>query len=239
MGAEGEWSGRIARYDWERAHAALDERGLALLPRLLTAAECRALRALYARDERFRSSVDMERHRFGRGAYRYFSRPLPEPVQALRRALYPALARIANAWQERLGLPDRYERTLAGFLSRCRRAGQTRPTPLLLRYERHGFNCLHQDLYGRVAFPLQVTVLLSRPERDFRGGDFLLVEQRPRQQSRGEAVALRQGEAIVFPTRERPVEGARGPYRAQLRHGVSRLLAGERIALGVIFHDAR
>lgn len=230
---------RIAAIDWERAAASLDAVGHARLPGLLRAAECRRLQRLFGQDEAFRSSVDMERHRFGRGAYRYFARPLPPLVEELRRRLYPPLARIANAWQERLGAPERYERSLGGFLARCRREGQTRPTPLLLRYESQGFNNLHQDLYGRVAFPLQVAILLSDPERDFEGGDFLLVEQRPRQQSRGEAVALRRGEAVVFPTRERPVEGARGAYRAQLRHGASRLLAGERYVLGVIFHDAR
>jgi hypothetical protein len=230
---------RLAAVDWVAAQDALDEVGHVRLPRLLSAAECRTLAQLYPRDERFRSTVNMAQHRFGRGEYRYFTRPLPPLVEALRRALYPPLARVANRWQERLRAPDRYERSLAGFLGRCRAAGQERPTPLLLRYEREGFNCLHQDLYGSVAFPLQVTILLSRPERDFSGGEFLLVEQRPRQQSRGEAVSLCQGEAIIFPTRERPVEGTRGVYRAQLRHGVSRLIEGERLALGIIFHDAR
>ena len=230
---------RVAAIDWGTVQAALDEVGHARLPRLLSSSECRLLAKLYPRDEHFRSTVNMEQHRFGRGEYRYFARPLPPLVEDLRRALYPPLARVANAWQERLSAPDRYERTLASFLRRCRAAGQARPTPLLLRYEQEGFNCLHQDLYGSVAFPLQVTVLLSRPELEFRGGDFLLVEQRPRQQSRGEAVALRHGEAIIFPNRERPVEGARGSYRAQLRHGVSRVLSGDRLALGIIFHDAK
>jgi hypothetical protein len=229
----------VGEVDWAEVQRDLDERGHARLPGLLSAAECRRLARLYPEDPRFRSTVDMARHRFGLGEYRYFTRPLPRLVEELRRALYPPLARLANRWQERLGASDRFERSLAGFLRRCRRAGQTRPTPLLLRYEQGGFNNLHQDLYGSVAFPLQVTVLLSRPEHDFRGGEFLLMEQRPRQQSRGEAVALRQGEAIVFPTRERPVQGARGVYRAQLRHGVSRLHSGRRLALGVIFHDAR
>lgn len=230
---------RVDSFDWREVHACLDELGHARLPSLLTAAECRSLARLYARDERFRSTVNMQRHRFGRGEYRYFTRPLPALVEALRRSLYPHLARVANAWQKRLGDPARYERSLSGFLRACRAAGQTRPTPLLLRYEQGGFNNLHQDLYGSVAFPLQVTVLLSRPQRDFRGGEFLLLEQRPRQQSRGEAVPLCQGEAIVFATRERPVDGARGAYRAKVRHGVSRLLAGQRTALGVIFHDAK
>ena len=230
---------RVRSRDWDEVAAQLDALGHARLPRLLRAAECRALARLYGEDERFRKTVDMERHRFGRGEYRYFARPLPPLVTALRRALYPPLARIANRWQERLGLSERYEKSLRAFLARCRREGQTRPTPLLLRYEQGGENNLHQDLYGSVAFPLQVAVLLSKPGRDFEGGDFLLVEQRPRQQSRGEAIALAQGEAVVFPTRERPVEGARGVYRAQLRHGASRLLSGERSVLGIIFHDAR
>jgi hypothetical protein len=230
---------RLGAIAWQGVGESLDAKGYARLPRLLTPAECRALAGLYGQDECFRSSVNMAQHRFGVGEYRYFRRPLPPLVEGLRRALYPPLARLANAWQERLGDPLRYERSHASFLRRCRGAGQTRPTPLLLRYERDGFNHLHQDLYGSVAFPLQLTVLLSSPGRDFEGGEFLLLEQRPRQQSRGEAVALRQGEAIVFPTRERPVEGARGVYRAKLRHGVSRLHRGKRVALGIIFHDAK
>lgn len=230
---------RMEAVDVARLRSSLDALGHARIPRLLTAAECRALVRLFPRDACFRAHVNMAQHRFGRGEYRYFRRPLPPLVEALRRVLYPPLSRVANEWQRRLGEPTRFERTLGGFLRRCRAAGQTRPTPLLLRYERDGFNNLHQDLYGSVAFPLQVTVLLSRPGIDFAGGAFLLVEQRPRQQSRAEAIALEQGEAIVFPTRDRPVDGARGCYRAQLRHGVSRLLEGERLALGVIFHDAR
>lgn len=230
---------RVQSRDWRAVEASLDELGYATLPRLLGAAECRGLTRLYGRDALFRSSIDMEPRRFGRGAYRYFARPLPPLVETLRSALYPPLARIANRWQSRLGRPERFEPSLGRFLVRCRREGQTRPTPLLLRYEAQGFNNLHQDLYGRVAFPLQLAVLLSRPGRDFEGGDFLLVEQRPRQQSRGEAIALARGEAVIFPTRERPVEGARGSYRAQLRHGASRLLSGERFVLGLIFHDAK
>lgn len=225
--------------DWRGLADSLDELGHARLPRLLGADECRALARLYSRDECFRSTIDMEPRRFGRGQYRYFARPLPPLVESLRRALYPPLAGIANDWQQRLGRGERFERSLGPFLARCHRQGQTRPTPLLLRYREGGFNNLHQDLYGSVAFPLQVAILLSQPGRDFEGGDFLLVEQRPRQQSRGEAIALSRGEAVVFPTRERPVEGARGSYRAQLRHGASRLLRGERLVLGIIFHDAR
>jgi hypothetical protein len=238
-GDEGAIPARVRALDWDRVRADLDRCGHARIPGLLDPAECRALASLYRQDDRFRATVDMQRHRFGRGEYRYFERPLPPLVEALRRALYPPLAGLANAWQARLGESFRYERTLPGFLRRCRAAGQTRPTPLLLRYEADGFNCLHRDLYGRVAFPLQVTVLLSRAGADFDGGEFLLVEQRPRQQSRGDAIALRQGEAIVFPTRDRPVAGARGAIRAQLRHGVSRVHRGERHALGIIFHDAR
>ena len=225
-------------FDWQAIARALDEDGCARVPKLLTSGECDALARLYDRSGRFRKTVDMQRHRFGVGEYRYFERPLPEPVEELRRSLYPPLARIANRWQQRLGAPERYPRTLAAFLRRCATAGQRRPTPLLLRYRTGGYNCLHRDLYGRVAFPLQVAICLSHPERDFRGGEFLLVENRARQQSRGEVVALQQGEAVVFPTRERPVASARGWSRAQVRHGVSSLVSGERRALGIIFHDA-
>ena len=226
-----------AKIDWRRVHADLDEWGFARIPDMLGARECEALAGLYDRDERFRKTVSMERHRFGRGEYRYLRYPLPRDVARLRRALYPPLARIANAWQQRLRAPERFEPTLAAFLRRCHEAGQARPTPLLLRYAAGGFNSLHQDLYGPIAFPLQVTVLLSDPT-DFDGGEFLLVEQRPRQQSRGSAIALERGEAVVFATRERPVAGARGDFRAALRHGVSPLRSGHRTALGVIFHDA-
>lgn len=229
----------VARIDWEAVAADLDAHGFARLPGLLGARDCAALAALYDRGDAFRKTISMEQHRFGRGEYRYFRYPLPPVVTALRRALYPPLARIANRWQARLDDARRFEPGLAAFTRRCHREGQARPTPLLLRYAAEGFNCLHQDLYGAVAFPLQVTVQLARPGVDFEGGEFLLVEQRPRQQSRGAAVALGRGEAIVFPTRERPVEGARGVYRASLRHGVSPLRSGTRIALGLIFHDAR
>jgi hypothetical protein len=229
----------VGRIDWKRAAADLDAWGFARIPRVLGARECGQLAALYARDAAFRKTISMDAHRFGSGEYRYFRYPLPPRVQRLRAALYPALAPIANAWQERLGDAARFEPTLAGFLRRCHAQGQRRPTPLLLHYEAGGFNNLHQDLYGAIAFPLQVTVQLSRPQVDFEGGEFLLVEQRPRQQSRGCAIALEQGEAIVFATRERPVEGARGAYRAALRHGVSPLRAGSRTALGIIFHDAK
>lgn len=230
---------RLDAIAWTAVAEALAQHGHARLPGLLSVAECRSLTRLYAEDARFRKTIDMGAHRFGEGEYRYFARPLPPLVAALRTALYPPLAGIANRWQERLAAAERFEPSLRGFLRRCAAAGQQRPTPLLLHYREGGFNCLHQDLYGAVAFPLQVAIGLSAPGRDFRGGEFLLVEQRPRQQSRGEAIALAQGEAVVFPTRERPVAGARGSYRAQVRHGVSRLLAGERFTLGIIFHDAR
>ena len=228
----------MVRTDWKRVADDLDRWGYARIPRVLGARECGRLAALYPCDEAFRKTISMDAHRFGSGEYRYFRYPLPTRVQQLRAALYPKLARIANAWQERLGDPAHYEPTLAGFLRRCHAQGQRRPTPLLLHYESGGFNNLHQDLYGPIAFPLQVTIQLSRPGIDFDGGEFLLVEQRPRQQSRGSAIALAQGEAIVFATRERPVDGARGVYRAALRHGVSPLHAGSRTTLGIIFHDA-
>ncbi len=230
---------RLAATDWPRLAAALDEEGHARLPGLLTAPECRELCGLYGDAERFRKRVDLGRQRFGVGEYRYFAHPLPPLVAALRTHLYPPLARIANGWLERLGSDERFPATLARFLAHCREREQTRPTPLLLRYEAGGYNRLHQDLYGEVVFPLQIACLLNRPERDFTGGEFLLVEQRPRQQSLGEAIALACGEGIVFPCRERPVSGARGPYRAQLRHGVSRVRSGERRTLGIIFHDAK
>jgi len=230
---------RAARVDWAMVRASLDAMGFARIPDLLAAGECRSLAALFDDATRFRARVDMARHRFGEGEYRYFGRPLPPLVSALRAALYAPLARIANGWLERLGAEPRLPASLAGFLATCRAAGQRRPTPLLLRYGPGGFNCLHRDLYGAVAFPLQVTILLSAPGRDFTGGEFLLVEQRPRLQARGEAIALRRGEAVVFPTRERPVQGARGIGRAGVRHGVSRIHSGQRVALGLIFHDAR
>ena len=230
---------RVDALDWAGLRDALDEVGHARIPSALTARECGALARLYSDDARFRKTVCMERHRFGLGEYRYFGRPLPDLVEALRAAFHPHLARVANEWESRLGTETRYETSQRAFARRCRAAGQERPTPLLLRYEAGGYNCLHQDLYGEVAFPLQVAICLSRRDSDFRGGEVLLVEQRPRQQSRGDAIALDRGEAVIFPTRERPVKGARGWYRATVRHGVSRLHEGERLTLGVIFHDAR
>jgi hypothetical protein len=229
---------RVDRHDWTRVHADLDAWGFARLPHLLDGRTCTATARLYERDALFRKTVSMDRHRFGCGEYRYFADPVPPLVAQLREALYRRLAPIADAWQERLGGPDRFPADFSAYRRRCHAAGQKRPTPLLLRYAAGGFNNLHQDLYGAVAFPLQVTISLSRPGVDFEGGEFLLVEQRPRQQSRGSAIALEQGEAIVFATRERPVDGARGVFRAGLRHGVSPLRVGERTALGIIFHDA-
>lgn len=217
---------------------ALDERGFATLPGLLAPAECRALAALYDDDAPFRSRVVMQRHGFGSGEYRYFAYPLPPLVEALRVDLYARLAPVANAWCERLGAPADFPATLAEQLARCHGAGQTRPTPLLLRYGSGDYNRLHQDLYGPLVFPLQVTVLLSEPGTDFEGGEFLLVEQRPRMQSLGEVVPLRQGDAVVFAVNERPAAGARGFHRVRMRHGVSTLRAGRRFALGMIFHDA-
>jgi len=229
---------RVDAYDWTRIHADLDTWGFARLPKLLTARECTDTARLYDDDSLFRKTISMDAHRFGSGEYRYLRDPLPPLVAGLRRALYARLAPIANAWQERLSAPERYEASHARFRARCHAAGQARPTPLLLRYDAGGFNNLHQDLYGPIAFPLQATVQLSRPDADFEGGEFLIVEQRPRQQSRGSAIALERGEAIVFATRERPVDGARGVYRAALRHGVSPLRSGRRTTLGIIFHDA-
>ncbi len=229
---------RVAALDWGAVGVELDATGCAATPSVLTEAECMALQALWAEEAPFRSRIVMARHGFGRGEYRYYAHPLPDPVAALRRALYAPLARIANGWQERLGLPSRFPDRHEGFLARCHEAGQTRPTPLLLRYEAGDFNCLHQDLYGEHGFPLQVAILLSEPGRDFTGGEFVLTEQRPRMQSRAEVVPLRQGEAVIFAVHHRPVAGTRGTYRVTLRHGVSRVRSGIRFTTGIIFHDA-
>jgi hypothetical protein len=218
----------------------LDTQGWARLPRLLTARDCTGLRALYRRDALFRSTVDMARHGFGRGEYRYFTSPLPPLVSELRAALYGPLAVTARDWARRLGRdPNVYPQTLDGFLARCHAAGQRRPTPLLLRYFPGDWNALHQDLYGAVAFPLQVLAVLSERGRDYEGGEVVLVEQRPRAQSRATAFDLARGEGLIFTNRERPVRGARGDYRVAMRHGVSALAAGERLTLGIIFHDAQ
>ncbi len=224
--------------DWDRIEAELDANGCAVLAGLLDAEQCAAYAAAYAQEGLFRSRVVMERHGFGRGEYKYFSHPLPPGLAGLREALYPPLARIANRWQAALGLDDRYPADHADYLARCHAAGQTRPTPLLLRYGAGDYNCLHQDLYGEHVFPLQVAVLLSRPWDDFSGGEFVLTEQRPRMQSRAEVVPLFQGDAVVFPVHTRPVNGTRGIYRVNMRHGVSRVRSGHRHTLGIIFHDA-
>jgi hypothetical protein len=216
----------------------LEGEGHALLPGLLGARDCRALLRSYDDRALFRSRVVMARHGFGRGEYSYFAYPLPEIVAGLRETLYPPLAEVANRWNAALGIAARFPADHAGYLRRCHRAGQTRPTPLLLRYGAGDYNCLHQDLYGEEVFPLQVTVLLAEPGRDFSGGEFVLTEQRPRRQSRAEVVPLGRGDVVVFPVHHRPVEGSRGFYRAKLRHGVSRVRSGQRHALGIIFHDA-
>ena len=230
---------RVAAVDWKEVRRSLDEAGWALLPGLVAPVDCRRLMALYPEDRRFRSTVDMARHRFGRGQYRYFRYPLPRVVRALRTHVYARLAPIANDWALALGQRVSYPATLAEFLARCARAGQRKPTPLLLTYREGGYNCLHRDLYGEVAFPLQMTVILSRPGADYEGGAFLLVEQRPRQQSVGEALLPEQGDAVLFASADRPVAGARGFYRAGVRHGVARVTRGARATLGIIFHDAR
>jgi hypothetical protein len=229
---------RVRALDWSRIGADLTAFGAATTGPLLEKAECARLAARYGEEAGFRSRVIMARHGFGRGEYRYFDYPLPAEVAALRSALYLPLAAIANAWNATLGLAERFPEQHSEFLKRCNRAGQTKPTPLLLRYEPGDYNCLHQDLYGEHVFPLQVAILLSAPGNDFAGGEFVLTEQRPRMQSRVEVVSLAQGEGVVFPVNHRPVAGARGVYRVQMRHGVSRLRSGERFTLGVIFHDA-
>ena len=223
-----------ATVDW----TSLDERGYAVLPSLFDAVACGSLAAFYDEPARFRSRIVMSRHGFGRGEYQYFAYPLPPVIGALRREIYAALAPIANRWNERMGMESPFPATHEEFILRCHGAGQRRPTPLLLRYVEGDFNCLHQDLYGEHVFPLQMAVLLSQPGEDFRGGEFVLTEQRPRQQSRVEVVPLKQGDAVVFAVNERPVRGARADYRVKMRHGVSRLRSGRRLTLGIILHDA-
>jgi hypothetical protein len=230
---------RIAALDWTSVAAALEARGCAVAGSLLTAAECASLVGNYDTDGRFRSTINMARHGFGRGEYKYFAYPLPEPVAMLRAALYPRLSMIANRWNDALGLATRYPDTHAAYLARCHDAGQTKPTPLLLQYGEGDYKCLHQDLYGELVFPLQVAILLSRPGEDFTGGEFVLTEQRPRMQARAEVVALAHTDAVIFPVHHRPIQGTRGPYRVTMRHGVSRLRSGRRHTLGIIFHDAR
>jgi hypothetical protein len=232
-------SARIGKYDWEKAASELDDFGCAVLERLMSPEECRNIASLYDHEEHFRSHVHMARHGFGKGEYRYFKYPLPGLIAGLRSALYPRLAPIANGWNERMGGKTRYPAKHAEFLALCHEGGQTRPTPLLLQYGPGDFNCLHQDLYGELAFPLQVAILFSEPGEDFTGGEFVLTEQRPRMQSRAEVVPLRQGDAVVFAVHNRPVKDSKGHYRVNLRHGVSRVRSGLRHTLGIIFHDAK
>ena len=224
--------------DWLGITDELNARGCAVIERLLSPDECEALVAIYANDSAFRSRVVMQRHGFGQGEYKYFRYPLPALVEGLRASLYAPLVEVANGWNSALGADLRYPATHAEYLERCHAAGQVKPTPLLLKYETGDYNCLHQDLYGEHVFPLQLTVLLSQPQRDFTGGEFVLTEQRPRMQSRAEVVPLAQGDAVVFAVQQRPVKGARGFYRVNMRHGVSRLRSGRRHTLGLIFHDA-
>ncbi len=237
-GRPDEGAAAIDALDWPAIERELDAFGSAVAPKLLSPEACSRLAALYTDDARFRSRIVMARHGFGRGEYKYFADPLPEIIVALRRGLYRRLAPLADRWNAMMGVDVRYPAEHEAFRARCRAAGQTRPTPLLLRYGPGDFNCLHQDVYGEHLFPLQAAILLSEPGRDFAGGEFVLTEQRPRMQSRAEVVSLRQGDGVVFAVRERPVQGARGPYRVTMRHGVSRLKSGERFTLGIIFHDA-
>src|SRR3984893_6874533 len=230
---------RVGRYDWVKIFEELNAQGGAVIEKLLSPDECRELAALYAREEYFRSHVVMARHGFGKGEYRYFKYPLPDLIGDLRTALYPRLAVIANDWNERMAIKQRYPERHAEFLKRCHDQGQTRPTPLLLQYAPGDFNCLHQDLYGELAFPLQIAILLSEPGHDFTGGEFVLTEQRPRMQSRVEVVPLRQGDAVAFAVHNRPVKGTKGNYRVNRRHGVSRVRSGQRHTVGIIFHDAK
>jgi uncharacterized protein len=230
---------RVEAIEWARVSRDLDADGYATIQRLLTADECVELAALYRQDELFRSRIIMAKHGFGRGEYKYFSYPLPDLVSGLRASVYPYLAPIANRWNEAMGVAIRFPIRHGEFLTRCHQAGQLRPTPLLLRYGADDYNCLHQDLYGEQVFPLQLAMLLSKPQTDFTGGEFVMTEQRPRMQSRPIVVPLQQGDGVVFPVHQRPVTGTRGSYRVNLRHGVSRVRSGHRHTLGIIFHDAR
>jgi len=229
---------RVTALDWPRIAADLDLHGCAVVNALLSPEECAALVDTYAVEESFRSRVVMARHGFGRGEYKYFAYPLPDVVAALRTSFYPRLSGVANRWHETLGIATRYPDDHSAFLDRCHRAGQRKPTPLMLQYGAGDYNCLHQDLYGEYVFPLQVTFLLSKPRQDFIGGEFVLTERRPRMQSRAEVVPLDQGNGVIFPVHHRPVQGTRGAYRVNLRHGVSRVRSGHRHTLGIIFHDA-
>ena len=230
---------RVESLDWPQIESDLESDGCAIAKGLLLPDQCRALAALYPQDEPFRSRVVMARHGFGRGEYKYFTYPLPEAVATLRRSLYPHLAAVANRWNQAMKIAVSYPTDHDEYLERCHAAGQIRPTPLLLQYDEGDYNCLHQDMYGEFVFPLQVAFLLSAPGEDFTGGEFMLMEQRPRMQSRGEVVPLRQGDGVIFAVHHRPVQGTRGTYRVKLRHGVSRLRSGHRHTVGIIFHDAQ
>ena len=238
-GASADPGARVSALDWPQLEEALETDGYALARGLLRPEECGALADCYSDDRLFRSTIVMARHGFGEGEYRYFAYPLPAILAALRAALYAHLAPIANRWNEALRIDSRYPPEHAAYLARCHRAGQTRPTPLILRYRAGDYNCLHQDLYGEHVFPLQATILLSTPGGDFNGGEFVLTEQRPRRQSRVEVVPLARGDAVIFPVHHRPVRGARGFHRSTMRHGVSRLRSGARYTAGIIFHDAK
>ena len=228
----------IDSVDWSGIAASLDAYGYAVIEGLLSAAQCTVLAGAYDRDSLYRSRIVMSRHGFGRGEYKYFAYPLPPLIAILRSAIYPHLVPVANRWNEMMGLAARYPKTHAAFVERCHRAGQRRPTPLILQYAQDDYNCLHQDLYGEHVFPIQVAILLSQPNRDFTGGEFVLTEQRPRMQSRAEVVPLEQGDAVIFAVSNRPMQGTRSVYRVNLRHGVSRLRSGRRHTVGIIFHDA-
>ena len=234
----GKLADRVDALDWERVEKELDAQGSAVIENLIAPVECDALVALYPEENIFRSRVVMARHGFGQGEYKYFRYPLPGIISDLRTAVYSRLVPIANRWNEAMGIDAHYPANHAGFIERCHEAGQLRPTPLLLRYEPEDYNCLHQDLYGEHVFPIQFTLLLSQPDRQFTGGEFVLTEQRPRMQSRVEVVPLTQGYAVVFAVHRRPVRGSRRIYRVSLRHGVSRLRSGQRYTAGIIFHDA-
>lgn len=223
---------------WDRVNQSLDKNGYAVVEQMLSAQECRTIAEWYVDPGLFRSRIIMAKHGFGRGEYQYFLYPLPEMIACLRTEIYAGLAPVANVWNAALGIDIRFPANHTDFISRCHQAGQLKPTPLLLRYQQDDYNCLHQDIYGEQIFPLQLAVLLSEPEKDFTGGEFVITEQRPRMQSRAEVVPLRQGDAVIFAVRQRPIQGGRGVYRVNLRHGVSRIHSGQRYTLGVIFHDA-
>ena len=230
---------RVEAVSWQQVSRQLDAEGNAIIPSILSPDECDKIRGLYEKKNIFRSNIVMERHGFGRGEYRYFSYPLPDVIAVLRTSIYPHLVPIANSWNETLKIEVRYPTKHADFIDRCHRAGQEKPTPLLLKYGTDDYNCLHQDLYGPHVFPLQVAILLSEPDQDFTGGEFVMTEQRPRMQSRPMVVPLHKGDGVVFAVHNRPAEGKKGRYRVNLRHGVSRLRSGSRYTLGIIFHDAQ